>query len=597
MKEERLRRLKAEQQRRRSEKLSYENPYQWAFYNQVEYDHRPVEFEKRKALVQPYSDIARKVVNASAAQTGKTVWELITLFWFIRKYSPAKAGFYFPTDSGVKKLVQDRFDPFAKKLYSNIVKSKKTEEISNTELKQYGDSSIYFFWYGGQITTESTPLDLIVCDEIRKTSVSKLEEVQKRLLASEVGAYERYASTFGFPDDAIDYYFRLGNQYQFNTKCTHCPKDFVMWRHFQDGSIIGEKRVEGKIEFFYRCPYCGGEIFDTNEGHWDAENAEHGMGSSYQTHGMLSKSIMRNANTLWREFKETQNMKEFLNSNIGIPYLDATRQLVTKDVLDNCVDKAITWQQNGVQNYMGVDVQLEFIAVVIKRMLENGKTAFSWMGYLYGTDNAPFKELSNLMKVFDINICVLDGLSPRAAEVREFCKEWKGRAFFCTYHSDENPKLVLWHDKIQVKAEEKTIRDVQQLDKYHVSINKDAMLEFSLKRFVNRDNVIPHPALLTCKMKVRDIPYKEKLNITGKGFEEFVTAAFCAWVFYPHMQQYVKEEFEETLKVDTGGGQKQDMKTGNKKYRFVTKALDPHLCDSDLFCNVALSRRYFRLSE
>lgn len=462
--------------------------------------------------------------------------------------------------------------------------------VFKVELKQFGASSLYFFWYEGRVATESTPLDGIICDEIRLTDIMKLETIQKRLLGSQL-KLERYTSTWGYPGDSVDLLFRQTNQNQFYTRCERCNHDFVMWREFEKMGCIGERKVEGKPEYYYRCPKCGGEILDTNKGVWVPE--QEGVDFvGYHVHGMLAPH--RTGNQLWRRYKEAKNIKEFWNSDIGITYLDRTKQLVTKEVLDNCMDTNMQWDANGRNCYMGVDVQMEFLAVVIKRMLEGEIAKLSYICYLYGTDDAPFRQLHQLMNTFDVNVCVLDGMSPRASEVREFCKAWRGRAFYATYHTE--PTLVKWYDKILRKPDEKTTREVRELDKYRVSIQKDLMLEFSLKRYVNRGNVIPHGGSLIHRVRVKDIPYKERLNLTGKSFEDMVPVATCMTLFYPHLQSYVKEEFPEILQVEVGGS-KQPVKTGNVNYRFVTKGIDPHFADSDMFANVALSRRYFRIVE
>lgn len=179
--------------------------YDWVVNRgNIKVDHRPFDFEgKHPYLIDIYKDNSKKIVISSAAQVGKSVYEMLKLIYKARYYAPSKLGFYFPTRDALQRLVTDRFDPMMasipgmKRIFDLKTTSGK-KPADNTVIKQLLDSTIYFLWMGGTVSKDSTPLDILLFDEVRLMLLNEIEQVQMRLLHSEIKE-ETYVSTYGYP--------------------------------------------------------------------------------------------------------------------------------------------------------------------------------------------------------------------------------------------------------------------------------------------------------------------------------------------------------------------------------------------------------------
>ncbi len=501
---------------------------------------------------------------AGAAQWGKTVFLFLSLVWFIRRFNPVKAGFYFPTGDAVAKLVKDRFDPlfneFKRAGFITISKG----GTDNTELKQIFESSLYFMWMGGSVTKDSTPLDLMVVDEARLVSIMDIEQTEKRLLNSML-KFRRITSTFGFPQDAIDILFRQGNQNQFYTKCPHCGKEQVMWRDFPDN--VAEPR-EGEPYYICMNPSCRKPI-EPQDGIWVPEVPSNEV-HSYHVHGILAPQ--RSAKYLLNKYRTAVNMKEFWNSDIGKTYMDTSNVSVTEAEIAQCEDRTQFWEATGQRTVLSVDQMGEFNVVVVSRFIDNNsdRVKLIHLEVIYGED--PFKRVGELMQVYDVSVAVLEQL-PNVNDARRFARDWHGRAFVVTY--GESSQMIAWHDRGESVSEAATDADVKRLDKYMVTVSRTAALEWSFQKFKRREVVVPVPEMrhrLIRRVRVSDIPMRDKLNIK-KNLNDFVPVDLYEDVFKVHMQRLIREEIPQTIKDPKTG---MVMETGIKTYRWVKWGIDPH---------------------
>ena len=144
--------------------------------------------------------------------------------------------------------------------------------------------------------------------------------------------------------------FYGGNQNFWHTKC-NCSDGVILSDVFPD--CIGNRRKKGGIvEYYYRCPHCGKENLDPQEGMYIPHNASSHI-DSFHIHHMLSPT--KTAKIVWERYITTDNMKEFYNAVLGKPYIDEDNIGLTPDELKACVNTDISWDSDKKNTCMGVD--------------------------------------------------------------------------------------------------------------------------------------------------------------------------------------------------------------------------------------------------
>jgi len=561
--------------------------YNWVFDKGILVDHKPLDFDYHKYLIDIYQDDSPDLVIASAAQVGKTIYEALKITYNTIRYTPSKWGFYFPTQKELQKLVQDRFDPLMGSIpgISEIYERGRTKTgkkfADNTVIKQIFESTIYFLWMGGLVTKDSTPLDGIVVDEVRLMLLNEIEQIEKRLLHSEL-KHRTFTSTYGFPGDAIDILFKRSKQYEFHNKC-QCKEGVVLTEHFPN--CIGERTnpKPNQEKYFYRCPVCDTEIKDNQEGEWIAHNPEADM-AGYHPHGLLVHKKYKTPKQVWDKLHNSQNIKEFYNSDVGLPYIDKESQGLTPDILASCINNELQWETSGTRSIMGIDQMGGFNHVVVKKLTEDNLFQTVHLEIIY--DDNPFSRCANLMNIFDVNICVTEQL-PNYNDALRFAKAFPSRVFIVSGYNALPAKFIVWLDRDQLPVEQrKTQQDLKF--KYMVSLNHFKIYDWSFKLWKDRVCRVPNPMRLIQSIKVKDIPpeLREKFY-KGKILEDMVPAALCKDIYFDHLCRKVKLKKEIMIKDPVTG---QEMPTGEYNWYWVNRGIDPHFASADMLCNVAMAR-------
>jgi len=554
------------------EALRLENLGVWCALNTFKVDHRPFTFARRKYLKDIYLSTNPFINVRKCTQVGLTIWMVLKVLHKLRyselvgKKQAKKAGFYFPVHDSVAKFSKDRLAP----LVANIPEfSEVMDDAGSIELKQFGNSSLYMSYMGGTATKDSTPLDIICLDETRLMDVGEINQVEERLSGStEPEIYK--ISTAGLPNDAIDKAFLRGNQHFWHTLCD-CSDGVILSDVFPD--CIGQRRKKGGvIEFFYRCPKCGKDDIDPQNGGYIAHNPSSHI-DSFHIHHMLSPT--KTAKIVWERYITTDNMKEFYNAVLGKPYVDEDNVGLTEDELRGCVNTDISWDSAKQNTCMGVDQRSGELHVVIlkpegvkKRLIhleviDNYCDRYRESGKIV----SPFKRLYSLMHEYDVDMCVLDAL-PNANEAKEFAAEFPGRVFLSYYK--ESQDLARWSDKnpTSKNPEPPSIRRSKDSLKFKwvVFLDRYKAIEYALKHW--RDRLIECPPPRGLVQEVRD-------DKTGTYIPDFV----CEGIFFKHLIGVVREMVQSKLNA------------GRYRYRWNNLGLDPHFLHAFTYAVVAAERK------
>ena len=553
------------------EALRLENLGVWCALNTFKVDHRPFTFSGRKYLKDIYLCNNPFINVRKCTQVGLTIWMVLKVLHklryseFVGKKLAKKAGFYFPVHDSVAKFSKDRLAP----LVANIPEfSEVMTDAGSIELKQFGNSSLYMSYMGGTATKDSTPLDIIFLDETRLMDISEINQVEERLSGSmDPEIYK--ISTAGLPNDAIDKAFLQGTQQFWHTKC-NCADGVILSDVFPD--CIGTRRKKGGVvEHFYRCPRCGIEDLDPQDGDYRAHNPGSHI-DSFHIHHMLSPT--KSAKIVWERYVTTDNMKEFYNAVLGKPYVDEENIGLTEDELQGCVNSDLTWDSDTQNTCMGVDQRSGELHIVVLKpdgvkkkvihleVVDNQCERYREAGKIV----SPFKRLYSLMHEYDVDVCVLDAL-PNANEAKDFAAQFPGRVFLSYYK--EGQDVARWSDKNprSKSGESAALRRSKDSLKFKwvVFLDRYKAIEYALKHWRDRIVECPNPRGLV--QEIRD-------DKTGTYGPEFV----CEGVFFKHMVGVVREVVQSKLN------------SGRYRYRWNNLSLDPHFLHAFTYALVASER-------
>lgn len=557
--------------------LRRENLGVWCAVNDFKVDHKPFTFKGRKFLKDIYLCNNPNISVRKCTQVGLTIWMILKVLHRLRfseevgRKIARKAGFYFPVFDSVAKFSKDRLRPL---LYNIPEFKERMSGPPSIDLCQFGNSSLYLSYTGGVASMDSTPMDILCLDEVRLMQTSTINQLEERLSGCmDPSLYK--ISTAGYPNDAIDKSFMMGDQRYWHTNCK-CPDGIILPDHFPN--CVGQRRnlKSGKPEYFYVCPKCGKEDLEPQDGQYVTHNPQSDY-ASFHIHQMLSPS--RPAKAIWERYITTDNPKEFYNATLGKPYVDEDNIGVTNDELLGCVNTDLSWSTDVNNTCMGVDQRSGNLHVVVAKIVDNKKRLL----HIEVVDNqakrykesgkvvTPFKRLYQMMTDFDVDLCVLDAL-PNANEAKDFARAFPGRVFLSYYK--ESADMVRWSDKKSGKASEKPHNRKSSEDlkfKWVVLLDRYKSIDYALRQWIDRRVECPNPRGLMQEIR----------NTKTGGYEP---AFVCEDEFFKHLKAVVRELVQN----------KND--PTNYRYRWNYLGLDPHLLHAWSYCCVALERKKKKFS-
>lgn len=541
----------------------------WAQYGGIEVDQRVFDFDHHRYLLPIYMCDSKIMAWMKSAQMGATIYEVMRLLWFCR-YHPIKAALFFPTADGVTKLAKDRLNPMIqsnKELRDNLSDGDALglKHIKNIHGKQ---SSLYMLYLGGTASKDSVPLDILGFDEVRLCNPADIDQAIERVSHSTY-KYQMYVSTSGFPGSDIAARFERGNQQYWHVRC-NCTSGFIPSECFPECIIETKKK-----EVFLRCPTCKYIVTDPQNGAYVAHNPGADF-PSFHISQFISRFI--EPKEIWDSYMTTTNKKEFYNAKLGKPFVDAANVPITDTVLESCVNTDLHWLAKNPDRStkrncaMGVDQHGGNVYVTIMRRAKDGKKqivhieivdSINPIYFQGGKPVSPFKRIYELMREFDVGMCVIDAM-PNYNEAAQLARDFPGRVFIAWYQGEHQKDMIMWHDRI--KAKEAIRRGGINIKvKWQVSINRYTAMDFSLSEFVNRNVEMPHPDALTQVIR------------SDKGFWE--AENICRTRFFLHMKSLVRQRTfigEENI--------------GKSRMEWVYLGRDPHFAHSVLYTQIAMER-------
>lgn len=531
----------------------------WAEYSGIKVDGYSFSFKGHNYLLPLYWDRSLNIALMKSAQMGATVWMLLKAFhmslypeaWGFNM--PIKVGFYFPNRDGVNLTVKGRVEPMMNSTpYLQPYAGEKSRQW-----KPVGDSALYFLYMGGDSSKDSTPLMSVLFDEVRLMDLSAIDQAEERVAHSPL-KYKLWASTAGYPKGDIHSRFLDSDQKWFHTECPSCGHEQILAQTFPDciaEHTIGPRR--GQV--YYICQKCRSPITNTQKGRYIPHGDPRHEKSGYHISQLISHRI--SAREILEKFRNTDNIKEFWNAKLGMPYVDAENRPVTIEFLKEGqnINPLMEWGKPSGKTFMGIDQMTNLIYVVILE-IRGEERRVVWFEII--EDSNPWKRCGQLMDEFDVETCVCS-YEPNTDKSLEFANSFPKRVFLGKEGGYED--MQRWVDDWKPK---KALRraDPESYYKYRVFIDKYQSIGRTLKWIVDGRIRWPHPRELI-------------QEVAPLGGGRVMPQAIWETHAYPHFASAVRHE-EVTDKAQF-----------LKKYTWKFIGLDPHSLDALNFAVTASLRK------
>jgi len=408
-------------------------------------------------LVDIYKDESKNIVVQKAAQTGLTTYGINKALWFADT-NPISIIYTFPTAGDVNEFSKSRVNPVIQDspyLMSRIV------NVDSVELKQLGNSFIYFRGTWGERQAISIDADMLIHDETDRSKPQIISIYQERLSHSK-HKYTIHLSNPSIPDYGVNALYMRSDMKQWFVTCMECGKEQVL--KFPDSIHMGRA---GFGEIYYQCVYCNAPLTDDDriDGRWKPTN-EGSKISGYHVSQLMVPWI--SAEDIFLKFENERWKQTFWNFVLGEPYAGENLPIKRTDMLE-CIQAG--WDMRGVGQgtYMGVD-QGDNLHVSVWRKDGKLKKLF-WIGIL-----KDFEELPDLMVRFGVISCVIDAM-PNKHSARRFQLMFPGKVWLC-YYNDTQKEHIVWKEDKEKKE-------------YHVVVHRTETLDVLADEYKIKNIVLP----------------------------------------------------------------------------------------------------------
>ena len=411
-----------------------QNPLLWAVNNCKTPKGDRLDFKDHPFLADVYEDTSKEIVIQKSAQTGLSTFAINRALWFGDTHN-ISVIYTFPTSGDVSEFSKTRVKPV---IQASPYLLARIADIDSVELKQIGDSFIYFRGTWTEREAISIDADLLIHDETDRSKPAIISVYKERLSHSKYG-HILHLSNPSLPEFGINALYQKSDMKKWFVSCSHCGKEQIL---IYPDSIAGREGQE-----YYRCLYCGKELTDEDrkQGRWLVTN-EGAEISGYHITQLMAPWL--SARDIARKQRDERWKQTFFNFVLGEPYAGENVPIKRTDLLE-CVQNKYNLEKEAQGTYMGVDQGDVLHAVIFKK--EKDAYRLVWCGTL-----DDFGKLPNLMDNYHVVSCVIDAM-PNKHSARRFAAQYPGRVWLCYYSETQKEKIKWTEDR-----EKKEFRVVAQ---------------------------------------------------------------------------------------------------------------------------------------
>lgn len=425
----------------------------------------PIDFSKRKFLIDMYDDLSPLQVLLKPPQIGATVMNTLKSLYVAKKKN-RQIIYTLPTQGDVQDMVGGSFNRI---IQQNPILREWVKDHDTIEQKGVGDSIIF---YRGTFTSKQAmmvPSGLNIHDEVDASDSGVITQYETRLQAQEDGGWRWYFSHPSLSGHGVDVYWNQSDKKEWFITCNECKHEQILtWPE----SISIEDNT-------YVCKSCRRELSDTERINGKWRQTATGDFSGYHVSQLMLYN--KSAKDIIKAFEDPLKDKQyFYNYVLGLPYIGSDDKIEPGVVLRNCVDE--TNAQEG-RTVIGIDT-----GHGLHYVLMNSQGVFFYDNPKEITaSKTPYDEIRKLLDRFPTSIAVFDQggdlIYPRQIQA-----EYPGRVFLCFYNKDRKTiEIVRWGDgeeywKVSVDRNRMITLMVEQMrDTGRIRLNgsKDEWLDFA----------------------------------------------------------------------------------------------------------------------
>jgi len=394
-------------------------PSLWVRQNQIKNEvGMPIEFNKRKFLIDIYNDLSPLQVLLKPPQIGATVAQTIKSFYVAKKLG-RQIIYTLPTQGDVQDMVGGSINRI---IAQNPVLMSWVKDHDTVEQKQVGNSMIF---YRGTFTAKQAmmiPSGLNIHDEVDASNADVVTQYENRLQAQEDGGWRWYFSHPSVAGYGVDIYWQQSDKKEWVITCGHCSKQQILvWPE----SINQERGT-------YQCKGCKGTLEDDWRINGEWKPTAQGIFSGYHVSQLMlfNKSA---EDILYSKNDPQKNEQDFYNYVLGLPYVGSENKITSETVLKNVV-KEVNEQDDRV--IIGIDPGAPWYATCMNKQgvfyHEQMHTAGSIVN---GKPFNPVERTKELMARWPNSILMIDGQGEQSPQ-RILLAEYPGRVYLVFYRKD-----------------------------------------------------------------------------------------------------------------------------------------------------------------
>jgi hypothetical protein len=424
--------------------------HEWVKESKITVEGRPFNYEKREYLKPVYRDDHAFTVHMKASQGGFTLWAMLRTIYKSRFKNIRGALYLFPSRTDVSDFAKGRVDPLIDENPDNI--GQWIRDTDATNIKKIWNSFLYLRGMKSRVGLKSIPVDLVVFDELDEAHQSMIDMAMERMAASDDGGEVIMLSNPTLPDYGIDKVFQSTDENFWLLKCSRCNE----WHNLVDefpGCFVTKRNGD----VIRACVKCGKEL-NPARGQYVAKRPDITDKRGYHYSQLYSQFPASSPDKILHQFKTTNNMREFYNLKIGVPYVEAENRLSIEEILALCGDEGIASsdpgpcsmgvdQNKGLHVVIGKDTNVNSLQIseVMKLTAARGERLSVNGKIIHLGIYKDWEELDGLMKNFNVSRCVVDAM-PEMRNARAFASRFPGRIFLC-YYRDFQKGNYKWNEE------------------------------------------------------------------------------------------------------------------------------------------------------